>query len=127
MDVTANDTDSEVGIPGGVVIIAAAPTNGPVTVNSNRIISCLHDGSETKSGSTSYMVEDPSGAKSNIAIAAVVIDPVNDLPIGELNGAYNGTAVEALSERGAHRGIRSVLKQIRERGIVPCRYYRCVD
>ncbi len=77
---TANDTDSEDGIPGGAVSLASTTSNGGVTDNGNQTFTFTHDDSETSSGSFRYQVRDSSGALSNIATVSLAISPVNDAP-----------------------------------------------
>jgi VCBS repeat-containing protein len=61
-------------------ILVTEPSNGSLTLNSDRTFSYTHDSSETISDSFTYKANDGL-LDSNIATVTITINPVNDAPV----------------------------------------------
>ncbi len=95
IDVTDNDTDVEDVSPTGEITIVDEPENGTVEIDDNDTPGDTSDDqviytpNENYNGTDSftYTVEDSDGVTSNPATVDVTVDPVNDPPVANDDGA----------------------------------------
>ncbi|MFK7958269.1 MAG: beta strand repeat-containing protein [Lysobacterales bacterium] len=90
----SNDSDAEDGLPGGIVTVAGATTNGAVTDNGNQTFTFTHDGSQTLSASFQYLVNDSESVASNLATVNLTVNPSNDAPTATDDGPGGAFIVE---------------------------------
>ncbi len=76
-----NDTDSEDGMPSGVVVLNTDVTHGTLKLKPNGTFIYIHNGGETISDSFTYKVKDKGGLWSNVATVSIKVTPVNDAPV----------------------------------------------
>jgi len=76
--VLGNDSDVE-NDPLGVLLFSG-PANGTVTVNPDKSITYVHDGSETTTDTFTYKANDGTNS-SDLATVSITITPVNDNPV----------------------------------------------
>ncbi|MCP4425025.1 MAG: tandem-95 repeat protein [Chloroflexi bacterium] len=77
--------------------------NGEFTqddIDNNRL-SYVHDGSETTSDDFTFAVEDGAGGNISSTVFNITINPVNDLPVVDLNGVGVGLDYNAAFTEGA--------------------------
>ena len=101
VDVRANDTDEEDGMPSVTVVITTPALNGTATVNEDGTVKYIYDGSETTGDMFKYTVKDSDGAPSNEATVSITVNPVNDAPLAHPGGPYVGAAAVALAFCGS--------------------------
>lgn len=82
IDVVANDTDTEDGIPTGNLSIKSDPVNGSVAV-LNRQIRYVPGSNFKGSDSFTYAVQDSQGLESNPATVQVHVGAINSPPVAE--------------------------------------------
>lgn len=80
LDLLANDLDPR-GDPLRVVIVDG-PEHGVVEVDEDGVATYTHDGSETVMDAFTYQAVDPGGLRSEVVAVEVLIEPVNDPPVG---------------------------------------------
>jgi VCBS repeat-containing protein len=81
ISVLTNDTATSGTIDASTVTIVQQPTRGTATVNANGTITYQNSGTEFAVDSFTYTVRDSQGNISNAATVAIVVTPVNDLPV----------------------------------------------
>lgn len=88
IDVRANDTDAEDGIPSGVITITASPAHGTVSVVDGKV---LYTADHDFTGIThfSYTVKDSAGNVSNVGMVAVGVEA----PEGAIIGTSGNDAI----------------------------------
>jgi hypothetical protein len=79
LDVLANDSDNETGVP-TIVKNLLNVTNGSAVINSDNTISYTHDGSETSEASFEYTANDGFLDSLSSALVSLVVTPTNDPP-----------------------------------------------
>ena len=85
LNLAANDFDIENNLDLASIVIITAPANGSLVVNADGTVDYTHDGSETTADTFSYTISDINGAISNIASVSIVINPVNDAPVANID------------------------------------------
>ena len=81
IDVTANDTDLDDMVPDDVTVsVVSAPSNGTATVNADKSITYVHDGSAATMDSFTYKLND-GVSDSNIATVTIDVTVLNNPPI----------------------------------------------
>lgn len=79
IDVVANDTDTEDGIPAGELLVKSSPGNGSVSV-INRQIRYVPNTTFKGRDSFTYAVKDSQGLESNTATVQVHVGAINSPP-----------------------------------------------
>lgn len=80
IDVAANDTDAEDGMPAGVITITGGSSNGSSRVVAGQI-EYTPNANYAGSDSLTYSLLDSNGAASNVATLNITVTPVNDPPV----------------------------------------------
>ena len=88
IDVLSNDTDVDGVLDATMIILKTSATHGTLTINT-ATGAVVYSPSLNYNGNDSftYQVRDAAGALSNIATVAIVIQPVNDVPIANADFA----------------------------------------
>ena len=80
--VLSNDTDVDDILNAGMIVLLSSPTHGTVLVNIiTGAVTYNPTSNFNGNDSFTYQVKDASGATSNTATVAIIIQPVNDAPI----------------------------------------------
>ncbi|MGF1491710.1 MAG: glycosyl hydrolase family 28-related protein, partial [Microcoleaceae cyanobacterium] len=85
IDVLANDTDSDGNLDPTTVTIIDSPATGSVSLDSNGLITYVHDGSTPSSDRFTYTVRDDDGALSNTATVNLAIEDASSIPMTTFN------------------------------------------
>ncbi|MEP3225399.1 MAG: Ig-like domain-containing protein [Parasphingorhabdus sp.] len=83
LDVLANDVDPDADPTTPIVITAAVATNGTATILPDGTIDFTPDPDFNGTATVTYTIQDANGEFAT-AVATIVIDPVNDAPVGTL-------------------------------------------
>ena len=81
VNVVANDTDVEDGIPTGTTAIVIGPLNGSLVNNFDGTFTYTPNADFIGPDEFSYTVDDSEGTTSNVAIVRVTVTPVNQAPV----------------------------------------------
>jgi len=86
--ILSNDTDVDDVLNATMIVLITSPTHGTLTINASTG-AVVYSPSLNYNGNDSftYQVKDAAGALSNIATVAIVIQPVNDVPIANADFA----------------------------------------
>jgi hypothetical protein len=96
-NLAVNDSDADDGLDLSSIEIIAMPVNGAVDVNADGSVDYIHDGGDAVSDLFTYCIKDNSGAVSNTASVAIVVDqPVVTAAVKA--GVYDATVVEGADD-----------------------------
>ena len=88
IDVLSNDTDVDDVLDATMIVLITSPTQGTLTINiTTGAVVYSPNLNYNGNDSFTYQVKDAAGALSNIATVAIVIQPVNDVPIANADFA----------------------------------------
>jgi gliding motility-associated-like protein len=84
--VLSNDTDVDDVLNGSMIVIVATPSHGAVSVNTaTGVVSYTPSTNYNGNDSFTYQVKDAGNALSNVATVSIVVSPVNDNPISNMD------------------------------------------